>query len=127
MAMLIHVAMITTMAMIYHTHGIIMTETEFASKSSAPARGRQADEILGDIFFKAGWRVDRQPTRDSHKPDMVVRKGRASYAVEVKAAAEGRSDRLIPLWAQACLQAVQAAGEDYPPLAIVAAPRIAPR
>jgi hypothetical protein len=47
--------------------------------------------------------------------------------VEVKAASEGRSDRLVPLWAQAWLQAVRAAGKGERPLAIVAAPRIAPR
>ncbi len=58
---------------------------------------------------------------------MVLRRGGASYAVEVKAAAEGRSDRLIPLWSQAYLQAARAAGDHHPPLAVVAAPRIAPR
>jgi hypothetical protein len=45
--------------------------------------------------------------------------------VEIKAAPEGRSDRLVPLWAQASLQAARAAGERHAPLAIVAAPRIA--
>lgn len=48
------------------------------------------------------------------------------YSVEIKVAAEGRSDRLIPLWSQAYLQAVRAAGSS-PPLVVVAAPRIAPR
>lgn len=58
---------------------------------------------------------------------MVVRRGQAAYVVEVKAAAEGRSDRLIPLWSQACLQALRAGGDKHPSLAVVAAPRIAPR
>jgi len=44
--------------------------------------------------------------------------------MEVKAASEGRSDRLVPLWSQAWLQAVRAAGEGLRPLAIVVAPRI---
>ena len=53
------------------------------------------------------------------------------YAIEVKTAPEGRADRLVPLWAQACLEASRAAS-DHPtsspaPLAIVAAPEIAPR
>jgi hypothetical protein len=40
--------------------------------------------------------------------------------------AEGRSDRLIPLWSQAYLEALRAAGE-HAPLAVVAAPQISPR
>jgi hypothetical protein len=43
---------------------------------------------------------------------------------EVKTAPEGRSDRLIPLWAQACLQASYWRGTGRP-LAVVAAPKIA--
>ncbi|HEY1306737.1 MAG TPA: hypothetical protein VGF24_24460 [Vicinamibacterales bacterium] len=49
-----------------------------------------------------------------------------SYAVEIKVGVEGRSDRLIPLWSQACLQASRLAG-DHAPLAVVAAPEIAPK
>jgi hypothetical protein len=58
---------------------------------------------------------------------MIIRRGRASYAVEVKAAAEGRSDRLIPLWSQGYLQALNAANGERPALAVVVAPRIARR
>ena len=46
------------------------------------------------------------------------------YAVEIKAAAEGHSDRLVPLLAQAVLQAQRVAGQNAAPLAIVAAPKI---
>lgn len=46
--------------------------------------------------------------------------------VEIKAATEGRGDRLVPLWAQASLEAARSAGERHAPLAVVAAPRIAP-
>jgi hypothetical protein len=47
------------------------------------------------------------------------------YAIEVKAAPEGRRDRLVPLWAQAHLQAVRAAQEGgRAPLAVVVAPRV---
>ena len=55
-----------------------------------------------------------------------MRRPGASYAVELKVGVEGRSDRLIPLWSQACLQAARVAGE-HAPLAVVAAPHIAPR
>jgi hypothetical protein len=108
-----------------------MKSPEYVSRSNAPARGKQAEEILAKAFSKAGWRVNRHPERrslppdGSPRPDMVVSKGNVSYAVEVKAASEGRSDRVIPLWSQACLQAVRAAGPNHAPLAVVAAPRIA--
>ncbi len=39
------------------------------------------------------------------RPDLLVRKGRHAYVVELKAASEGRSDRVIPLLSQAILQA----------------------
>jgi hypothetical protein len=101
-----------------------MNDPVLESKSDAPARAQRAEGIIAEVFRKAGWQVRRPaPARDSPGADMVIRRGAASYAVEVKAAAEGRSDRLIPLWAQACLEAVHAAAH-HPPLAVVAAPRI---
>jgi hypothetical protein len=60
------------------------------------------------------------------RPDLLIRRPGASYIVEIKAAPEGRSDRLVPLWAQASLEAARSAGERHAPLAVVAAPRIAP-
>jgi len=57
---------------------------------------------------------------------IVRRRGRA-YAVRVKAAVEGRGDRLVPLLAQAVLESRRAAGRNGVPLAVVAAPRVAPR
>jgi hypothetical protein len=104
-----------------------MEDSQFASKSDASARQQRAEALLAELFAKAGWQVRRQADSGSSRPDLVVRRGRASYAVEVKAAAEGRSDRLIPLWSQACLQAIRAAADHQPPLAVVAAPKIAPR
>lgn len=58
---------------------------------------------------------------------MIISRRGASYAVEVKSSAEGRGDRLVPLWSQACLEAARAAGDHHPPLAVVAAPKISPR
>lgn len=97
-----------------------MDDKDLVIRSDAIMRGRQAEDILAESFGEAGWRVRRQP-------NMVVRRSGASYMIEVKAAPEGRSDRLIPLWSQAYLQAVRAAGDAHPPLVVVAAPRIAPR
>lgn len=98
------------------------------SRSSAPFREKQAEDLLEELFRQAGWRVRRNVQRHGRwRPDMVISRDGVSYVVEVKASAEGRGDRLIPLWSQACLQAARAAEEHNPPLAVVAAPRISPR
>lgn len=73
------------------------------------------------------WKVS-EPRQNSHgRPDILLVRDRQSYAAVVKAAPEGRGDRLIPLWSQAWLQAVRAAGPGQAPLAVVAAPRISPK
>jgi hypothetical protein len=83
--------------------------------------------MLAKLFKRHGWKVVRDPSmEDAPRPDFLISRAGASYIVEVKSAAEGRGDRLVPLWAQACLQAVRAAGQRHAPLAVVAAPRIAP-
>jgi hypothetical protein len=105
-----------------------MDEAGIASRSDAAARAQKATAELARVFEEAGWVVQSQPAGDGlHRPDLVVRRGRVSYAVEVKATAEGRSDRLIPLWSQAFLEASRAASGKQQPLAVVAAPRIPPR
>lgn len=91
------------------------------SKSPAVERGQRAESLLGDIFRRAGWRVERQRSQ----LDMFVRRsGGPVYAVEVKAAVEGRADRLVPLFSQAVLQSHRGARQNAVPLAVVAAPRI---
>jgi len=83
--------------------------------------------MLVQAFERAGWRVSRKPGgREDYRPDLLVRRPGASYAIEVKVGVEGRSDRLIPLWSQACLQAARTAGK-HAPLAVVAAPQITRR
>jgi len=115
-----------------HGHGTFiawpMHDSEFGPRSDPLARGKRAEAILAELLAKAGWRVRRRAEHGhSPHPDLVIDRQGASYAVEVKAAAEGRSDRLIPLWAQAYLQAARAADDKHRPLAVIAAPRIAPR
>jgi hypothetical protein len=61
------------------------------------------------------------------EPDLIARRRGLVYAAEVKSAPEGRGDRLVPLFAQAVLQAARAAGRAAKPLAVVAAPKIGPR
>lgn len=82
--------------------------------------------MLGVLFKRSGWKVVPEPSvRQGPRPDLLISRPGASYVVEITAAAEGRGDRLVPLWAQASLQATRLAGNRHAPLAIVAAPRIA--
>jgi hypothetical protein len=96
-------------------------------KSEASNRHADVERLLARIFEDAGWKVSHEPDGpNGYRPDLLIRRPGASYLVELKVGVEGRSDRLIPLWSQACLQASSASGK-HAPLAIVAAPRIAPR
>ncbi|HEY9227133.1 MAG TPA: hypothetical protein VIP11_10830 [Gemmatimonadaceae bacterium] len=81
---------------------------------------------ITDLFREAGWSVDEQ--RDPDAPaDLAIRRGSTAFAVELKVSSEGRADRVVPLWAQAYLQAQRVAREGQQPLAIVAAPSISDR
>jgi hypothetical protein len=95
-------------------------------KSDAAQRGRSAESRLAALFEKAGWHVRLHPSADPG-PDLVARRDGIEYAVEIKSAPEGRSDRLVPHFAQAVLQAARAAGQKAVPLAVVAAPRVSSR
>ena len=93
-------------------------------RSGAAERLQQAEALLRATFERGGWSVERP---GDHGADFVVRRQGAAYAVELKVGAEGRPDRLIPLLAQAVLEASSATTRGLRPLAVVAAPRIAPR
>src|SRR5215208_6689 len=87
--------------------------------------GWEALSDVADLFRQAGWSVEEQAPEDSDRgADLRVRQGPAAYSIELKASSEGRADRLVPLWAQAYLQAKRAAPKGWQPLAIVAAPSI---
>jgi len=101
-----------------------MKNPQKPQKPAALERGRQAESLLAEIFEQAGWRVERDPHRQKSQLDMIVRRPGVVYGVEVKAAVEGRSDRLVPLFAQAVLQSLRGAGKSAAPLAVVAAPKI---
>jgi hypothetical protein len=102
-----------------------MESQEVPAKSDASERGKSAESRLAALFERAGWQVRRHTNAPG--PDLVVRRKGVEYAVEVKAAPEGRSDRLVPLFAQAVLQAAHAATPKASPLAVVAAPQISRR
>src|SRR5438046_10714347 len=90
-------------------------------------RRQNAISVLASILQNAGWEIDRPGHGDAFEPDLLARRSGIEYAVELKAAPEGRSDRLVPLVARAVLQSQRAAGPTALPLAVVAAPNISPR
>ena len=104
-----------------------MEHAELPGKSSQPERWRQAADRLQLIFGRAGWKLKSLPREQSFDADLLVRRGKHAYVVELKAASEGRSDRLIPLFAQAALQLMRCADRKAPGLAVVSAPRISVR
>jgi hypothetical protein len=117
-------ATIIIMATIASSPGVkAMRDSDSAFRSDASARAKHAEAILTEMLEQSGWKVREPEGNGSIRPDLVIHRRGASYAVEVKTAAEGRSDRLIPLWSQAYLQAIRTAGRQRP-LAVVAAPRI---
>ena len=103
-----------------------MEDHELPGKSDALQRGKSVESLLAGMFEKAGWRVRRGVGGDSGR-DLVARRKGIEYVVQIKAAPEGRSDRLVPLFAQAVLESARAAGHKAAPLAIVAAPKISRR
>lgn len=72
---------------------------------SSKSRNENAEALVADLFDANGWDVDHSPRGGSKHPDLIVRKGDQRFAVEIKALAEGRADRVIPLLSQAILQA----------------------
>ena len=85
---------------------------------------KRAEAYARRVLERAGWKVELRPERTPANADFIIRKSHASYVVDVKAASEARSDRLVPLLAQAVLQAQHAAGNRSMPLALVVAPSI---
>jgi hypothetical protein len=91
--------------------------------------GADFERLLAESFRGIHGRV-RRPLRGADpRPNLIVEVGRRTYAVELKCSSEGRRDRLIPLLAQAVLQA-RAIAHQFPggavPVAVVAAERISP-
>ncbi len=90
------------------------------------ARDRKIVESVAAALVGAGWMVEHAPwsARESGG-DLIAERGQYRVVIEVKFIAEGRADRLIPLWSQAWLQAQHAAElAGHHPVAIVAADRI---
>jgi hypothetical protein len=93
-------------------------------RSASALAGEQAENLVVGLMRDAGWRVLPSLPGSSHR---FIARGDVLYCLQVKSAPEGRSDRLVPLWSQAILEAMRAAGDHARPLAVVAAPRVPPR
>ncbi|MEK6210909.1 MAG: RpiR family transcriptional regulator [Pseudomonadota bacterium] len=89
--------------------------------SPSSGAGQRAEEHVALLFKANGWKVQREPVVGQYKADLLVKRGREAYLVEVKALSEGRPDRVIPLLSKAILQAQAYAREigKARPLAVV--------
>ena len=97
--------------------------------SPGPRNEREFEDLLAHLFRQHGWRVKREHSAAEKGIDLVVARGNDRYIIELKAASEGRPDRLVPLLSQAILQArayAQAFPQPAAPLAVIAAPAISP-
>lgn len=86
---------------------------------------RHSEALLAELFGNAGWKVVLAP-KAPPGIDLLIRRGDLQYVVEVKRAAESRRDRIVPLLAEAVLQA-EAHAKQIPeaqPLAVVASPNL---
>lgn len=100
-------------------------------EGGAVGRGADRAEALeahvADLFRRAGWKVKRPRGGAEPRADLLVQRGSQAYVVEIKSAPESRPDRLIPLLAQAILQA-QAAARHHPemgtPLAVLGTAKV---
>lgn len=101
-----------------------MKNPDFSSKSSQEQRWQVAADRLKLILEEAGWKVKGIDRHGRREGDFRARRRQVEYSVELKAASEGRADRLIPLFAQAALQLMHDGSQKALRLAVVNAPRI---
>jgi DNA-binding MarR family transcriptional regulator/Holliday junction resolvase len=88
---------------------------------------RAYENQLVDLFRDSGWDIRREP-RVPGEADLIVKNGDLEYVIELKRAPESRRDRVVPLLAEAILQA-QAYAQRLPhahALAVIASPRLSP-
>lgn len=79
-----------------------------------------AEERIAALFRRDGWDVELELGDGALRPDLILTKNSLGYVAEVKAAAEGRPDRVIALLSQAILQAKKYAEQgSMKPLAVV--------
>lgn len=84
-------------------------------------RCQEAAADLAGLFDANGWQVEMEGPGRHPGPALQIKRGSRRLTVEIKAPAEGRVDRVIPLLAQAILQAqtYASATPGSQPLAII--------
>jgi Holliday junction resolvase len=80
--------------------------------SPSSGAGQRAEDHVAQLFEAHGWKVQREPAAGPYQADLLVKRGREAYLVEIKAPSESRRDRVIPLLAEAVLQAQAYAREN---------------
>lgn len=95
-------------------------------RSSRYLREVSLKRAVLEAFRRGGWHVASEPNIPGARPDLVVRRGNHQYVIKLKSSAEARRDRLVPLLAQAILQAKVAASKAQlspraEPLAVIGA------
>lgn len=87
--------------------------------SSRMSRNNHVESSLADLFESHGWKVDRSP--EDGRFDLIIQRGAQCFVLEIKALAEGRPDRVIPMLSQAILQACAYAADvdGTQPLAVI--------
>jgi hypothetical protein len=92
-----------------------------ANSNPSPDLHHRAENFVAELLAANDWRVQREPIAGPYQADLLVKKGREVYVVEIKALSEGRRDRVLPLLSQAILQAQAYAHEIgvARPLAVV--------
>ena len=91
------------------------------SSKSWKNRDREAAHFIGELFSANGWDVEEAGSSAGKPSEMLIRRGKDRYLVEIKSLLEGRADRVLPLLSQAVLVAQSNACEhgNARPLAIV--------
>src|SRR5260370_746203 len=92
-------------------------------KSNKPEQ--QYENQIAQMLRDYGWEVLPRP-HAAGQADLIIKRDNLQYAVELKRAPESRRDRVVPLLAEAILQA-QAYAHKIPParpLAIIASPHL---
>jgi hypothetical protein len=86
-------------------------------------------ELLSNLLQEEHWQVKEGLCLCDTPANLVISRGNVSFIVVLKTSSEGVQDRLVPLLAQAILEArtaVLATPDPVLPLAVVAAPVISP-
>lgn len=91
------------------------------SVESSAGRHREVELLVADLLRSSGWQLDAASENNDSGADLIVERGGQRFAVEIKALAEGRADRALPLLSLAILQAKAHARklEGTKPLAVL--------